>query len=73
MTPVCSAYDRPRENQTGLAVRPVANVALDTDRAITEGECDIHVPHRRSSAVDGGSDATRSGALGLKPPMVRTR
>ena len=37
MTPVCSAYDRPRENQTGLAVRPVANVALDTNRAITEG------------------------------------
>ena len=37
MTSVCSAYDRPRENQTGLAVRPVANVALDTDRAITEG------------------------------------
>ena len=37
MTPVCSAYDRPRENQIGLAARPVANVALDTERAITEG------------------------------------
>ncbi|WP_420584943.1 alpha/beta fold hydrolase [Ruegeria sp.] len=38
MTPVCSAYDRPRENQIGLAARPVANVALDTERAITEGD-----------------------------------
>ena len=54
MTSVCSAYDRPRENQIGLAARPVANVALDTDRAITEG-----LFQRAASKGLGLSDTSR--------------